>query len=99
MVICQNIQSEIEDVIPVLVTAMSTSRRSQGRLPRSRAPRHSDKVRPNLPTPFGNKACVLVRKGGASQVIKSKYSKLNVIFNKQGFDNSNLKNALTFLKL
>ena len=51
------------------------------------------------PTPFGNKAWVLVRKGGAASTVKARYSKLNVIFNKQGFDNSNLKNQLKFLPL
>ena len=40
---------------------------------------------------------MLVRKGGASQVIKAKYSKLNVIFNRQGFDNGNVE--MKFLDL
>jgi hypothetical protein len=42
---------------------------------------------------------VLIRKGGASQVIKSKYSKFSVIFNRQGFDNSNMDNKPEFMKL
>lgn len=50
-------------------------------------------------TPFGNKAWVLIRKGGASQVIKAKYSKYSVIFNQQGFDNSNLENKPEFMAL
>ena len=50
-------------------------------------------------TPFGNKGWVLVRKGGASQVIKTKFSKFSVIFNHQGFDNSNLDNKPEFMKL
>jgi len=49
--------------------------------------------------PFGNKGWVLVRKGGASQVIKSKYSKYSVVFNHQGFDNSNLEYKPKFMKL
>lgn len=36
-------------------------------------------------TPFSNKAFVLVRKGGAAQVIKAKYNKLYLVYNKQGF--------------
>ena len=48
---------------------------------------------------FGNKAWVLVRKGGASQTIKAKYSRLDVIFNRQGFDNTQLKNQLQVLDL
>ena len=39
---------------------------------------------------LGDKAWVLIRKGGAAQVIKSRYSKYSVIFGHQGFDNSNL---------
>ena len=41
-------------------------------------------------TPFGDKAWILIRKCGAAQVIKAKYSRLNVIFNKQSFDHSGL---------
>ena len=44
-------------------------------------------------TPFANKAWILIRKSGAAQVIKSKYSRLPVVFNRQGFNhgNANLK--------
>ena len=99
-VICQNIQSEIEDVIPVLVTrncdfnTLSGSLKSFGGTETTQID-----IGKQYATPFGNKAWVLVRKGGAASVVKAKYSKLNVIFNKQGFDNSNLKNQLKFLKL
>ena len=33
----------------------------------------------DYPTPFGNKAWVQVRKGGAASVIKDKYNKLDII--------------------
>ena len=49
--------------------------------------------------PFGNKAWVLVRKGGASQVIKAKYSRLDVIFNRQGFDNSSKEKQMSYMDL
>ena len=39
---------------------------------------------------LSDKAWVLVRKGGSAGVIKARYSKAAVIFNHQGFDNSNL---------
>ena len=100
-VIAQNVQDEVEDVIPVLVSrnvdynalgSNLTKYDGQGTDP-------IDVGKGTYSQPFGNKAWVLVRKGGASQVIKAKYSKLNVIFNRQGFDNSNLKNSLTFLDL
>ncbi|MBO5751273.1 MAG: hypothetical protein J6R80_02585, partial [Kiritimatiellae bacterium] len=50
-------------------------------------------------TPFGNKAWIMIRKSGAAQTIKAKYSKLNVIFNRQSFDNSALESDLSFLQL
>ncbi len=50
-------------------------------------------------TPFGDKAWVLVRKGGASQVIKAKYSKSGVVFNRQGVDNSKSDPPPTILGL
>jgi len=99
-VIAQNVQDEVEDVIPVLVSrnvdynALSSSLSTfdgQATTP--------IEVGKTYPQPFGNKAWVLVRKGGASQVIQAKYSKLNVIFNRQGFDNSNLKNQMKFMDL
>ena len=99
-VILQNVQSEIEDVIPVLVTrncdfnTLSGSLKSFG----GTETKQID-IGKQYAAPFGNKAWVLVRKGGAASVIKAKYSKLNVIFNKQGFDNSNLKNELKFMSL
>jgi len=99
-VVLQNIQSEIEDMIPVIVTRNVDFQTLSGSLTSFKGTETTVvKCGSTYPNPFGNKAWVLVRKGGASQVIKAKYSKLNVIFNKQGFDNSNLKNQLTFLKL
>ena len=99
-VICQNVQSEIEDVIPVLVTRNCDFENLSGKLTSFNGtdtePVDCGK---NYNTPFGNKAWVLVRKGGAASTIKARYSKLNVIFNKQGFDNSNLKYQMKFLSL
>lgn len=48
---------------------------------------------------LSDKAWVLVRKGGGASVIKAKYSKSSVVFNHQGFDNSNLDNKPEFMKL
>lgn len=36
-------------------------------------------------TPFANKAFVVIRKGGASEVIKAKYAKLNLVYKRQSF--------------
>ena len=100
-VIAQNVQDEVEDVIPVLVSRNVDYTTLSGSLStydgQSTTPIEVGKG--TYPQPFGNKAWVLVRKGGASQVIQAKYSKLNVIFNRQGFDNSNLKNQMKFMDL
>ena len=99
-IVLQNIQSEIEDVIPVLVTRNVDFQTLSGSLASFQGTETTQiNCGQTYPLPFGNKAWVLVRKGGAASVIKSKYSKLNVIFNKQGFDNSNLPNQLKFLEL
>ena len=49
-------------------------------------------------TPFSNKAWVLVRKGGAAQVIKAKYSRLNVIYNRQSFKIPQTDNQFQYLE-
>ena len=99
-VVLQNIQSEIEDVIPVLVTRNVDFNTLGGSLQSFQGTETTQiDCGKQYNAPFGNKAWVLVRKGGASQVIKAKYSKLNVIFNKQGFDNSNLQSQLKFMPL
>ena len=102
--VCKNIAPEMADVVPVLV-----SRNVQYSALNSAI---GNRVDGNEPTevqcgngtgaddqPFGNKAWVLVRKGGASQVIKARYSKWSVIFNHQGFDNSSLEDKPEFMDL
>ena len=100
-VILQNIQSEIADVIPVLVTRNADYQTLGSSLEKFEGSSSTEVKCGNgsYTTPFGNKAWIVVRKGGAAQVLKAKYSRLSVIFNRQGFDNSNLKNKLKFLEL
>ncbi len=85
--VAQGITDEMEDVIPVLVT-----RNAQvNQLPTASKDMSQDKNEIKMgkanggesDTPFGNKAFVLVRKGGASQVVKAKYNKLYLIYNRQ----------------
>jgi len=101
--VVQNLQTEMSDVIPVLVTRNVDYGTLGGKLSQYDGT-SSDEVKcgksggAEYDTPFGNKAWVLVRKGGAAQVIKAKYSKLNVIFNRQGFDNSG-SDTMAYLKL
>ena len=37
------------------------------------------------PQPFGNKAGVIVHKGGATQIVTPRYAKLNHIYGRQSF--------------
>ena len=87
--VLKGLQDEMEDVIPVLVT-----RNAQvDALPKSGSFAGTEKTPVGVgkanggesDTPFSNKAFVLVRKGGAAQVIKAKYNKLYLVYNKQGF--------------
>ena len=102
--VAKNVADEMADVVPVLVSrnvafsALNSALQSkvEGNETTPVACGGSEGAKD---TPFGNKGWVLVRKGGASQVIKSKYSKYSVIFNQQGFDNSNLEHQPKFLPL
>ena len=87
--VLKGLTDEMEDIIPVLVT-----RNAQiSALPTSGSFAGTEKTEVGVgksnggesDTPFSNKAFVLVRKGGAAQVIKAKYSKLYLVYNKQGF--------------
>ena len=100
-VITGNVQSEIADVIPVLMSRNVDYSSMNGYLASYDGASATKVVVGNgtYDQPFGNKAWVLVRKGGASQTIKAKYSRLDVIFNRQGFDNTQLKNQLQVLDL
>jgi len=102
--VTKNIQSEISDVIPVMVTRNVDYSKLQSQLATYDGT-SSDIIDCGKSggqyssTPFGDKAWILIRKSGAAQVIKAKYSRLNVIFNKQSFDNSGLDNALEIMPL
>lgn len=102
--VAKNVASEMADVVPVLVsrnvqyTELNSALGSRVQGDESTEVKCGDGSG-ERDTPFGNKGWVLVRKGGASQVIKSKYSKWSVIFNHQGFDNSNLDDKPEFMKL
>ena len=102
--IAKNVQSEMADVVPVLVSRNVEYSTLNSALKGKVQGDESTEVgcgngKGERDTPFGNKGWVLVRKGGASQVIKAKYSKYSVIFNHQGFDNSNMDDKPEFLKL
>ena len=102
--IAQNVQDTMDDVVPVMVTRNVQYSTLNSALQSKVEGNETTEVKCGNGTgesdePFGNKGWVLVRKGGATQVIKQKYSKYSVIFNHTGFDNSNLDNKPKFLGL
>ena len=102
--VLKNYASEMADVIPVLASRNVARATINSALQSKVEGNETTEVQcgngaGEEDTPFGNKAWVLIRKGGASQVIKSKYSKYSVIFNQQGFDNSNLTKKPEFMAL
>jgi len=102
--VIQNLQSEVSDVIPALVTRNVDVTALESKLTSYDGSSTGDvecgKAGGSYTsTPFGNKAWVMVRKGGGTQVIKAKYSKYPVVFNRQSFDNTALEHPLKFLTL
>ena len=99
--VLKGVADEMEDVIPVMLTRNA----SLTQLPTSGTFAGTEKTDVGVgkanggesDTPFSNKAFVVVRKGGAAQVIKAKYAKLYLVYNKQGFDLSGYE-GLEYLK-
>ena len=102
--VTKNIQDEVSDVIPVMVTRNVDYATLNGKLA-SYGGTESTLVECGkgggqyTSTPFSDKAWILIRKSGGAQVVKAKYSRLNVIFNKQSFDHSGLANQLEIMQL
>lgn len=100
-VIAGNIQGEMADVIPVLVSRNVDYSSLNDKLKEYNG-KDTTKIKVGggtYDTPFGNKAWVVIRKGGAAATIKAKYSRLDVIFNRQGFKNSSSNQPPKFLDL
>ena len=99
-VVVKNLTSEVADVIPALVSRNVDFNSLNGYLSKFDGTATTKvAMGGTYDQPFGNKAWVLVRKGGASQVIKAKYSRLDVIFNRQGFDNSSKEKQMSYMDL
>ena len=99
-VVVKNLTSEVPDVIPALVSRNVDFNSLNGYLAKFDGTATTKvALGTTYDQPFGNKAWVLVRKGGASQVIKAKYSRLDVIFNRQGFDNSSKEKQMSYMDL
>ncbi len=98
--IAKNIFDETQDFIPILVTRNADFSTLNGYLNAFDGQNDAKlTLGKNYDQPFSNKGFVLVRKSGAAESIKQKYARLNLIFNNQGFDNSNREKKLEFLDL
>ncbi len=89
--VAQGVTDEMEDVIPVLVTRnVDINKLAPSKGQNDMSTKH-DTVGlgksggGESDIPFSNKAFVLIRKGGASEVIKAKYTKLSMIYRRQSF--------------
>ena len=99
-VVVKNLTSEVADVIPALVSRNVDFQSLGGNLAKYDGTTTTKvAVGGTYDQPFGTKAWVLVRKSGASQVIKAKYSRLDVIFNRQGFDHSAKEKQMSYMDL
>ena len=91
--VMKGVADEMEDVIPVLVTRNVEQSSLDGQI--SSGPHDSSSIKTDIKigkanggesdSPFGNKAWIAIRKGGAASVIKAKYSKVYLVFNRQSY--------------
>lgn len=85
--VAAGITSEMEDIVPVIVSRNTdVSGFPTGSGTHDMATQ-KDKITlgKTYAAPFGNKACIIIHKGGASEVVKSKDAKLYLVYNKQSF--------------
>jgi len=84
--VVSGITDEMEDVVPVIVSRnMDTEAFPTSGQQDMSTKTEAVKLGEKYPTPFGNKAGIVIHKGGAANVVKAKYSKLYLIYNKQSF--------------
>lgn len=91
--VMQGVTDEMEDIVPVLVTRNVDRSALDGQI--SSGSHDSSSIKTDIKigkanggesdSPFGNKAWIAIRKGGAATVIKAKYSKVYLVFNRQSY--------------
>ena len=84
--VVSGLTDEMEDIVPVIISRNMDTEQFPTSGQQDMSTRKDDvKLGEQYAQPFGNKAAVVVHKGGASTVVKAKYSKLYLIYNKQSF--------------
>ena len=77
---------EMEDIVPAIITRnMDTSTFPTSGSNDMSTQKDEVTLGKNYASPFGNKAGIVIHKGGAANVVKAKYAKLYLIYNKQSF--------------
>jgi len=77
---------EVDDVLPVLVSRNASTDSfftSGNNNDSSTMAKEKIELGKENPQPFGNKACIVIHKGGAATVHKAKYATIAMIYNKQ----------------
>ena len=76
----------MEDIVPVIVSRNMDTENFPTSGQQDMSTQKTDvKLGEKYPQPFGNKAAIVIHKGGAANVVKAKYSKLYLIYGKQSF--------------
>ena len=84
--VVSGLTDEMEDIIPALVTRnMDTDQFPPSGQQDMSSQKTTVKLGEKYPAPFGNKAAIVIHKGGAAKVVKAKYAKLYLIYDKQSF--------------
>ena len=87
--VAKGVTDEMEDVVPVLVTRNVNSEKLLTKQGENITAADNNKVTMGKDgsgesdTPFGNKAFIVIRKGGATEVIKAKYNQIKLVYKKQ----------------
>ncbi|MBO6166826.1 MAG: prepilin-type N-terminal cleavage/methylation domain-containing protein [Kiritimatiellae bacterium] len=85
--VAKGLTSEMEEVVPVFITRNA----DKAAFPCASGVNKTDSVKTKITlgktyaAPFGNKAFIVVHKGGSADVIKSKDAKIYLVYNQQSF--------------
>ena len=83
-IVCKGVTSEMEDIIPVLVSRnLSTDQFAKQSTTETSSKTTQLPTDTQFPLPFGNKASVIIHKGGAASVFKGRYQSLSDIYDRQ----------------
>ena len=84
--VVSGITDEMEDIVPAIVSRnMETDNFPTSGTQDMSNQKDAVDLGKKYPQPFGNKAAIVIHKGGAANVVKAKYAKLYLIYNKQSF--------------